>query len=223
MYRKPCKRDRVAKVLLIQMLLTFGGRCNRYFWDIRLNILTLPNFNMLFQLVLTKFFKSELFSCLPKVDHAIKSCKEPIRLTATLFMRSTAVPLVRFDLVRWKFVSFRQSMRYTTHISYNQYNAVQNLEKELSLNMLWQESRNYWAREHAISKSFTQAIPFQRPVFLVIPANGKYFVKTNNILTVSKLISSKKISLEAVEVFAMQSCFSVTTLGISYIPWCIAS
>ena len=32
---------------------------------------------MLFQLVLTKFFKSELFSCLPKVDHVIKSCKEP--------------------------------------------------------------------------------------------------------------------------------------------------
>ena len=27
---------------------------------------------------LLKFFKSELFSCLPKVDHVIKSCKEPI-------------------------------------------------------------------------------------------------------------------------------------------------
>ena len=34
---------------------------------------------MLFQLVLTKFSKSELFSCLPKVGHVIKSCKEPIR------------------------------------------------------------------------------------------------------------------------------------------------
>ena len=33
---------------------------------------------MLFQLKLTKFFKSELFSCLPKVDHVIKSRKEPI-------------------------------------------------------------------------------------------------------------------------------------------------
>ena len=33
---------------------------------------------MLFQLMLTTFFKSELFSCLPKVDHVIKSCKEPI-------------------------------------------------------------------------------------------------------------------------------------------------
>ena len=47
-------------------------------FEIRQKILRLPNFNMLFQLVLTKFFKSELFSCLPKVDHVIKSCKEPI-------------------------------------------------------------------------------------------------------------------------------------------------
>ena len=31
-----------------------------------------------FQLVLTKFFKSELFSCLPKVYRVIKSCKELI-------------------------------------------------------------------------------------------------------------------------------------------------
>ena len=30
---------------------------------------------MLFQLVLTKSFKSELFSCLPKVDYVINSCK----------------------------------------------------------------------------------------------------------------------------------------------------
>ena len=57
---------------------TFGGRCNRYFWDIGLNILRLPNFNMVFQLVLTKFFKRELFLCLPNVYHVIKSCKEPI-------------------------------------------------------------------------------------------------------------------------------------------------
>ena len=76
---KPCKRDWMAKVFfLIQMLLTFGGRCNRYFCDLRLKILRFPNFNVLFQLVLTNFFKSELFSCLPKVDHVIKSCKETI-------------------------------------------------------------------------------------------------------------------------------------------------
>ena len=68
-------------VFLIQILLTFGVRCNRYFWEIRLKILRSPNFNMLFQLVLTKCFKSELFSCLPKVGHVIKSCKEPIMLS----------------------------------------------------------------------------------------------------------------------------------------------
>ena len=41
-------------------------------------ILRLLNFNMLFQLGLTKFFKNELFSYLPKVDHVIRSSKEPI-------------------------------------------------------------------------------------------------------------------------------------------------
>ena len=40
----------------------------------------LGNFDMLFTLVLTKFSKSELFSCLPKVDHVIKSWKEPIHV-----------------------------------------------------------------------------------------------------------------------------------------------
>ena len=77
LHGKPCKRDWMAKaVYLIQMLPTFGGRCNRYYWCIRLKILRLPNFNMLFQLVLTKFFMSELFLCLPKVGHVIlfQSC-----------------------------------------------------------------------------------------------------------------------------------------------------
>ena len=46
---------------LIQILLIFGGRCNRYFWDIRLKIDRLPNFNMLFQLVLTNFSKANCF------------------------------------------------------------------------------------------------------------------------------------------------------------------
>ena len=40
----------------------------RYVW---LKIYRLPNFNILFQLMLTRFFKSKLFSCLPKVDHVI--------------------------------------------------------------------------------------------------------------------------------------------------------
>ena len=34
---------------------------------------------MLFQLVLLKLFKSELFSCLQKVDHVFNSSKGPIR------------------------------------------------------------------------------------------------------------------------------------------------
>ena len=38
-----------------------------YGWNYRLPI----NFNKLFQLVLAKFFKSKMFSCLPKVDQVI--------------------------------------------------------------------------------------------------------------------------------------------------------
>ena len=56
---------------ILLSLLIFGGHCNRYFWDVRLKIDRLPNFNMFFQLVLTKCFKSELFLCLPKVDYVI--------------------------------------------------------------------------------------------------------------------------------------------------------
>ena len=44
----------------------------------QLKIRRLLDFNMLFQLVLAKFFNSELYTCLPKVDHVIESCKEPI-------------------------------------------------------------------------------------------------------------------------------------------------
>ena len=40
-------------------------------------MLRLPNFNMLFQLVLTKFFKKKKF------DLVIKSCKEPIAFLLT--------------------------------------------------------------------------------------------------------------------------------------------
>ena len=41
---------------------------------------------MLFQLVLTKFFKSELFSCLLKVDHdMINHCKKPVDVITVIF------------------------------------------------------------------------------------------------------------------------------------------
>ena len=80
LYGKPCKSDWMGKVVfLIQMLVTFSGRCNRFFWDIRLKILMLPNFNMLFQRLPTKFFKSERFSRLPKVDHVTTVVKETER------------------------------------------------------------------------------------------------------------------------------------------------
>ena len=52
LFEKPWKRDWVAKVVfLIEVLLTFGGRYNCFFWDTRMKILRLLNFNMLFQLV----------------------------------------------------------------------------------------------------------------------------------------------------------------------------
>ena len=79
LYGKPCKLDWVAKVVfLIQMLLTFDGRCNPYFGDMRLKILMLPNFNVLFLLVLITFFNIFffVFSCLPKVDNVIKSLND---------------------------------------------------------------------------------------------------------------------------------------------------
>ena len=65
MHGKPLKSDWVARVVfLIQILLFFSGWYDRHLW---LKIYRLPNFIMLFQLVLTTFFKSELFLCLPKV------------------------------------------------------------------------------------------------------------------------------------------------------------
>ena len=79
LYEKPFKRDWVAKVVFpIQIFLIFGRRCNCYFWDIWLKIYRLPNFNMHFQLVLTKCSKIKLFSCLRKVDPMINCCKGPI-------------------------------------------------------------------------------------------------------------------------------------------------
>ena len=53
-----------------------------------MKILKLSNFYMLFHLVLTKFFKSELFSCLLKVNHVIKSYKEPTQNSLYLAHRS---------------------------------------------------------------------------------------------------------------------------------------
>ena len=61
----------------------------------------LGNFDMLFTLVLTKFSKSELFSCLPKVDHVIKSWKEPIHVhvPCTCMLRNMMAHVTMFGIV----------------------------------------------------------------------------------------------------------------------------
>ena len=65
LYRKPFKRDWMAKVVfLIKILLIFCSHCKGYFWETQLKIYRLPNFNILFHHVVKKFSKSELFLCL---------------------------------------------------------------------------------------------------------------------------------------------------------------
>ena len=44
---------------------------------------------MVFPLVLTQFSKHELLSFLPKVDHVIESCKEPVIEDTTLMSPSS--------------------------------------------------------------------------------------------------------------------------------------
>lgn len=46
---------------LIQILPTFGGHCNRDFWDLRLKILRLPYFNILFECANKIFQKWTVF------------------------------------------------------------------------------------------------------------------------------------------------------------------
>ena len=87
---------------LIQMPLTFGGSCNRYFWNIQLKILRLTNFDMLFQLVLTKFFKSELFSSLPNVDHVLAVMQRAYEKKASLFVLSLSLKLNEGFPLEWK-------------------------------------------------------------------------------------------------------------------------
>ena len=63
---KPLNHDWGAKVVFpTQILLIFGGCCSRYFWDIRLKIYRLPDFNMLFPFLLTII--PAVFLCLQKV------------------------------------------------------------------------------------------------------------------------------------------------------------
>ena len=74
LYEKPCKCDWMAKVVFLkQMLPTFGGRCNRCFWDIRLKILRLPNFNMLFSFCWPNFSKVNCFLVYRLRDQVMQS------------------------------------------------------------------------------------------------------------------------------------------------------
>ena len=90
----------MAKVVfLIQMLPAFGGRCNRYFWDIRLKILRLPIFNMLFQLVLTKFSKVNCFRVYRKLitwsSHAKSLLQHPYSVLLRSVLTDTHPPQER--------------------------------------------------------------------------------------------------------------------------------
>ena len=63
---------------------------------------------MLFQLVLTKFFKSELFSFSPKVDHVINSCKRPIMATVSVFsvFRTSIRPMGHHVKIPYTYITF---------------------------------------------------------------------------------------------------------------------
>ena len=67
LYGKPLKPDRVTKVVfLMHTSFQFSTAVAISTFEIlhkRLKIFRLPNFNILFQLVLTKLFKSKLSSC----------------------------------------------------------------------------------------------------------------------------------------------------------------
>ena len=63
----------------IQILLIFGGHCNRHTRDTRLNIYRLPKFYMIVQFLRKLLrFQTELFSCWQKVDHVTNYYKRPI-------------------------------------------------------------------------------------------------------------------------------------------------
>ena len=115
--------------------------------------------------------------------------------TKSLFDRQrdapTAVPLVRFDRNLFHFVSRCDAL----HI-YHTINTMpsKSWKKSFLKTCLGnaRESKLLTSRACHISAYLNQALnrSLQLPVFLVIPANGKNFFKTNYILTVSKLNQS---------------------------------
>ena len=71
---------------LKQMLPTFGSRCKRYFWDIGLKILSLPNFNMLFELVLANFSKVNCFHVYRKLITWSSHAKSLLKLNGYFYV-----------------------------------------------------------------------------------------------------------------------------------------
>ena len=106
------------------MLPTFGGRCNRLFWDIWLKILRLPIFNMLFQSANKIFQKWTVQSRLPKVDHVIKSCKEPT-VSHEIFVGVKSPALIIFSFL------LSTCNRNTYFRAINQYFVVSEWERQV--------------------------------------------------------------------------------------------
>ena len=96
---------------------TNASNFRRPLQSLRQKILRLPNFNMLFQLVLTKFFKSELFSCLPKAGHVIKSCKEPIVLSIFSKIYFPIIKLITYSFLLNMMRTARPSRRCLSYVT----------------------------------------------------------------------------------------------------------
>ena len=96
---------------------TNASNFRRLLQSLRQKILRLPNFNMLFQLVLTKFFKSELFSCLPKAGHVIKSCKEPIVLSIFWKIYFPIIKLITYCFLLNMMRTARPSRRCLSYVT----------------------------------------------------------------------------------------------------------
>ena len=88
---------------LRQILLIFaGGRCDRYYWDMWLKIYRLRLIKILIssfwtvRFLLTKFFKSELFSRLQIFDHVTNYCKKKTLFASFLISDKKRLIFKRF-------------------------------------------------------------------------------------------------------------------------------
>ena len=88
----------------VQNLLIFSCGCDRYLWDTRPNIYRLPNFETLFQFLLTTVFvfsKSWSHDQLMQKTHLFAlACKEACS-QATIALNTVSVPLLPSDEDQW--------------------------------------------------------------------------------------------------------------------------